>query len=339
MDFFIPTTVKKRQKNHHLKIMEKAQNILKKYIKWISGISIGLYGIYIFYVLLKELDKAKDVISFGRSIWTYQIYTSGGVSITLNKIILGLTIVSMGILVAKYIAHSFIHKILEKTSISISSKATIENVVFYSISFLFFIISMNVIQVPLTIFTVFGGALAIGVGFGSQNLLNNFISGLIIQIEKPVKVGDIIELDETTKGVVQEIGTRSTKILLSDNSHVIIPNSVFLEKKFINLTLQDETIRSKISLSLSYKHDPEDMVKLCKDVLKEFPEILSSPEPRVLVSNFGSSGIDYSLFFFMKLYSQTDKSLLESNVRIKLYKVFKEKGIEIPFQTIQIIQK
>lgn len=305
--------------------MEKAQGILQKYFKTIAFAGVGLYVAYLLYLLFDAYGRADGFLSFLLKIWSYPVYSVGDVSITLNKIVLGFIIVFVGIFISKVVARKWIHSAFEKTSLSKDSKAVIENVIFYSMVFLFVVIALAVVQVPLTAFTVFGGAIAIGVGFGSQNLLNNFISGLILQIEKPMKVGDLIELDEFTKGTVEDIGPRSTKISVGDGSFVILPNSVFLERRFVNMTLKNYVLRSRINFALPYKHDPEEIINIVETILKEFEEILPAPAAKTLVVDLSEHGVKYSVLFFLS--TSADKSGLESRVRMKLHKEFQKRGI------------
>ena len=315
--------------------MKPIQEFFKKYIGLISKVCIALYGLYWMFLIFKAVDKSHDISSFISKIWNFQIYSAGSVNLTLNKIVLGVTIVSLGVALSKYLSRKIIHELLQKTHLSRSSKATVENLSFYFICLLFIIIALNIIQVPLTIFTVFGGALAIGVGFGSQDLIKNFISGMILQLEKPMKVGDIVEIDDATKGIVQEIGTRSTKILMGDNSHVILPNSTFLEKKFINQTLQDDEVRCRINACISYKHDPEEILKITREELEKMEGILKHKDIKLLVTEFGDFGIKYGFFFFIDINLQ-DKSLMESKVRSKIYQAFKSKGIKFATNPLQL---
>lgn len=315
--------------------MKEIQNLLKKYVGLISGVCISVYLLYLAFLVFKELDQAKTLSSFFGKVWTYQIYSSGSVTLTLNKIVLGVVIVSLGVICARYLANKMLHRLLQKTPLSRSSRATIENLIFYFICLLFVIIALNIIQVPLTIFTVFGGALAIGVGFGSQDLIKNFMSGMILQLEKPMKIGDIIEIDADTKGVVQEIGTRSTKILMSDNSHAILPNSVFLEKKFINQTLQDEEVRCRINVTLSYKNNPQEVIKISREVLEKVPGVLKYKDLKLIVTDFGDFGIKYAFFFFVDLSSE-DKTLMETRARMALYEAYQKNNIKFATNPAQL---
>src|SRR5690606_18317118 len=108
---------------------------------------------------------------------------------------------------------------------------------------------LRMANVPLTVFTVVGGALAIGVGFGSQNIINNFVSGLILLLERPIRAGDFIEIGGTI-GTVEKIGARSTLLLTPSNMHLIVPNSFFLEKEVLNWTLSDNVVRTEITLGV-----------------------------------------------------------------------------------------
>ena len=127
----------------------------------------------------------------------------------------------------------------------------IESLSFYALLVAFGLAALKYANVPLTVFTFLGGAIAIGVGFGSQNILNNFISGLILLAERPIKVGDLIQLGETY-GNVTKIGARSTQIRTGENLDIIVPNSKFLENDVTNLTRRDDRLRTSISVGVAY---------------------------------------------------------------------------------------
>ena len=175
-----------------------------------------------------------------------------------------------------------------------------------------------------------GGAIAIGVGFGSQKVLNNFISGLILLVEQPIRVGDIIELG-TLQGKVEKIGTRSTRIRTPSNFEIIIPNSSFLENNVVNWTLADSTIRSSIRVGLAYGSPLTEAAALLKQAADAHPQILRMPEPYVLFVDFAENSLDFELFFWVDLLLRADRRRIESDLRFTIDRVFRDAGIAIAF--------
>ena len=132
-------------------------------------------------------------------------------------------------------------KLLTRFGLSKSGVAPLQSLTFYLLLAMFTMVSLNVLHVPITVFSFLGGALAIGAGFGSQNIVNNFISGLILLVERPIRVGDVIELEGMT-GTVTANRRRSTKIATGVNHEIIVPNSKLLETSVVNWTLSDDVV-------------------------------------------------------------------------------------------------
>ncbi|MCE9624456.1 MAG: mechanosensitive ion channel [Deltaproteobacteria bacterium] len=192
-------------------------------------------------------------------------------------------------------------------------------------------LSRMLVRVPLTLFAVLGGAVAIGIGFGSQNLMNNFISGLILLIERPIKMGDIIEM-EGNAGIVEQIGGRSTQIRTFSNIHMIVPNSSFLEKTVINWTLSDNMIRSNIRVGVDYGTPTRQVVDLLKKAADSHGKILKSPEPIVLFTDFAADSLIFDLYFWVKIQTALERRIVESDLRFIIEGDFEEAGIKMAYR-------
>jgi small-conductance mechanosensitive channel len=208
--------------------------------------------------------------------------------------------------------------------------AGLSTLLFYLLLFLVSILVLYIVNVPLTMFTVLGGALAIGVGFGSQYVVRNFISGLILLMERPIKVGDMVQLDDTT-GVVERIGPRSTVLRSFSNMQVIVPNSDFLEKKVINWTLSDDLARVSVSVGVSYGSATRDVAQLLQKAVEDHGKILKTPEPVVLFSDFGDNALKFEVHFWIRMRTMLDRKRLESDVRFRIESLFHEAGVVIAF--------
>ena len=162
---------------------------------------------------------------------------------------------------------------------------------FYVLLATFTMLSLNVLNVPMTVFSFLGGALAIGAGFGSQNIVNNFISGLILLVERPIRVGDVIELDGTT-GTVTQIGARSTKIATGANHEIIVPNSKLLETSVVNWTLTDDIVgcvdQGRRGLRLAH---PRGRAAAQARRPRSTPKSSTSPAPEVVLADFGADAL------------------------------------------------
>ena len=188
-------------------------------------------------------------------------------------------------------------------------------------------ISITVAGVDLSSFGLIAGALGVGIGFGLQGIVANFIAGIVIAFERPIQVGDTIEID-TVMGDVLSIGVRSVTIRTFSGSEVIVPNSSLITNDVINWTLTDRRKRRDIEVSVAYGSDPHQVLELIKKVANDHPDVLKVPAPWALFDGFGDS----SLNFRIRIWTTMDNGVsTKSAVAINIYDALREAGIEIPF--------
>lgn len=190
--------------------------------------------------------------------------------------------------------------------------------------------SLEVLNIPLTAFAFVSGAIAIGVGFGAQNIINNFISGWILMWERPIRIGDFLEVG-SAKGVVETINTRSTRIRRNDGVHMLIPNSQLLENTVTNWTLIDGNARSSVSVGVAYGSDVVLVKKLIQQVLDEHKAILKTPKSAVLFDDFADSSLVFNAVFWVCAESETMLRTVRSDIRFSLYDVFEQNNVVIAF--------
>lgn len=190
--------------------------------------------------------------------------------------------------------------------------------------------SLEILNIPIKAFAFVSGAVAIGVGFGAQNIINNFISGWILMWERPIRIGDFLEIGET-KGVVESINTRSTLIRRSDGVHMLVPNSHLLENTVTNWTLIDHNSRSTVTVGVAYGCDVELVASLIKQTLDERDEIMKVPEPSVLFADFGDNALVFDGIFWIYANSEADTRKIRSDIRFRLYHLFAEHDIVIAY--------
>ena len=175
---------------------------------------------------------------------------------------------------------------------------------------------------------IVAGALSVGIGFGLQSIVNNFVSGLILLAERPIKVGDWVVIGED-QGFVRKISVRATEIETFDRANVVVPNSVLISEKVQNWTLHNNVGRISINVSVSFHSDPERVKDILIEVAREHPQVLTHPEPYVWFSDFGKSSLDFTLFCFA--LNITRQLAIQTDLRIAILKQFREEGIEIPY--------
>lgn len=192
------------------------------------------------------------------------------------------------------------------------------------------ITSMDILNIPLTAFAFVSGAIAIGVGFGAQNIINNFISGWILMWERPIRIGDFLEVGDA-RGVVECINTRSTLIRRNDGVHMLVPNSQLLENTVTNWTLIDKNARTFVRVGVAYGSDVLLVQKLLFQVLDERDDILPQPKPVVLFEDFGDNALIFDMVFWVNAVSETDIRRRRSEIRFRIYELFNQNDICIAY--------
>ncbi|WP_339607054.1 mechanosensitive ion channel domain-containing protein [uncultured Roseivirga sp.] len=189
------------------------------------------------------------------------------------------------------------------------------------------IIVQNTIE--LGSLNVLAGALGVGIGFGLQNIANNFISGLIILFERPIKVGDRIEVGQVTGDIVR-ISSRATTVSTNDNISIIIPNAEFISKPVINWSHSGRNIRFHVPVGVAYKEDPAHIKSILLSIAKSHPDVLQTPAPDVLFTEYGDNSLNFDLMVWTSTYINRP-TILKSQLYYLIFEKFKEHNVEIPF--------
>ena len=191
-----------------------------------------------------------------------------------------------------------------------------------------FIVLQNT-GIRLEALTVFAGAVGVGIGFGLQNITSNFISGLVILAERPIAIGDRVEVAGVT-GQVQKIRARSTVVVTNDNITTIVPNQKFIDSSVINWTYGDPRVRFRIPVGVAYGSDVEKVRRTLIGVGKENPDVLNDPAPSVFFVEFGDSSLNFELVVWSDKMSNRPRRF-RSDLNFAIHKQLEEAGIEIPF--------
>ncbi|MGD8844206.1 MAG: mechanosensitive ion channel [Desulfobacteraceae bacterium] len=235
-----------------------------------------------------------------RGIWNYEVWVIDNRPLTVKKILVALVILIVGITTARMLVRRLAKRLLYRPQIKATTAATIEKLLLYTAYLLVLLYALRMINIPLAAFAFLGGAVAIGVGFGAQNLINNFISGFIIMGEQPISIGDLIEI-EGVLGQVEEIGARCTQIRTGDNIHILVPNSSFLEKNITNWTLSDRIIRAHVTVGVIYGSSVEQVRQLLLQACHQLSKIHKDPEPFVLFNDFGDNALIFEVHFWISV--------------------------------------
>lgn len=280
--------------------------------------------------------------SFQRRIWDTELYVAEDSviadgqkisvprTITLGKVVIALSIFVVGMLLARWgqgavrRAASGWFKARERTASAVA-KSTAGLVVVVAL-----FVAMTSVRIPWTVFAFLGGALAIGVGFGAQTLINNFISGVILLFERSIRVGDIVEVGDQ-RGKVVNVGFRNSLIKRGDGIDVLVPNSRFLETEVVNWTLTDDLVRYRITVGAAYGSPPKKVSELITQAAAEHPDVLKHPVPQVLLDDFGDNALVFTLVFWMKLRLQTDGGIVRSELRYRIHELFEKAGVVLAY--------
>jgi potassium efflux system protein len=251
-------------------------------------------------------------------------------SVKVRQLMMALIVLVVGILLLKQGVRVFRKRVLPRTTLKPNEAVALTKILYYFGVLIILLFSMRMINLPITAFAFVGGALAIGVGFGAQNLINNFISGFIIMAERPIRLGDLIEI-EGNFARVEDIGPRCTRIRTGDNIHILVPNSSFLEKNIVNWTLSDQKVRAHVTVGVAYGSPVREVERLLVRAAKENEKVLQDPEPLVLFRDFGENALIFSLYFWVSMETLLERLLLESDIRFRIDELFRDAGIVIAF--------
>ena len=192
------------------------------------------------------------------------------------------------------------------------------------------LVTLDLLRIPLTAFAFISGAIAIGVGFGAQNIINNFISGWILMWERPIKIGDFLEMGEL-RGKVESINTRSTRIRRLDGVDVLIPNSFLLENSVINWTHKSHVVRTSVVVGVAYGSDVQQVTILLEKAADEYEGVLKEPERAVVFDAFGDSALIFELLFWANLSGERGLRTMRSDLRYRIDALFRENDVTISF--------
>ena len=294
---------------------------------------------------LKSLIKKAFAVvgSLMKSVWNTELYVaeetviaegtriSKPIGVTIGKVVKALILLIVGTWAAYRLVRPIIRWIvIRRFGQAESAAEQVSKVVFLVMFFGIFIVSLVFVNIPLAVFTFLGGALAIGIGFGGQHLINNFISGLILLFDRPIKVGDVVEV-EGEAGRVTSIGLRSSIIKRFDGVELLVPNSQFLQQKVTNWTLSDKRMRYSISVGVAYSTDTRKASELILNAVEDHGLVLKDPAPVILLEQFADSSITFSVYFWLILEPDKDNRVILSDIRHHISVLLNKAGIVIAF--------
>jgi small-conductance mechanosensitive channel len=270
------------------------------------------------------------------SLINYPLFNIGNRIITPLNFAIFILVLFIGWFVGKYYKH-FIYKLRHRKDISYSTATLLANMGYYTILTLSFLIALKAVGLDLSSLAMIAGALSVGIGFGLQNVVSNFVSGIILMFERSIKVGDYIQIDQDTRGEVVDISMRSTVIRTNDNINLIIPNQSFIQNNVINWTLGDDIVRFRVPFGVAYGSDIDKVEKVILNAINtsNLPFIKKHSNynvtPHIVFMEMADSSLNFELFVWVKgEYARRPRRTRSLFLKV-IYKALNDAGISIPF--------
>lgn len=271
-----------------------------------------------------------EYMSLAVDLLNTTLFTLNGNPITATKLLFIPVILLIGWLLLKWLTHRIVHY-METRRVNQDAIHLVRRVLFVLTIIILVITTLDILNIPLTAFAFISGAVAIGVGFGAQNIINNFISGWILMWERPIKIGDFLEIGDTAKGTVESINTRSTRIRRVDGVHILVPNSYLLENAVVNWTLIDQLARTSVVVGVAYGSPVKKVAELIAQAIEENDQVLNEPKPLVIFDDFGDNALIFDSSFWINANGERDLRVTRSDIRFRIEELFRENDIVVAF--------
>jgi small-conductance mechanosensitive channel len=280
-------------------------------------------------LLLGRLSLLAPVGDIARRVLGASV-TFGALSVSVADVLVFALTVWFSLLLARWIQVILQEDVFSRIRASRGVPYAVSNLARYSVIFLGFLVGLSAAGIEVTKLAVVAGGLGVGIGFGLQNVVNNFVSGLILLFERPIDVGDSIELTETS-GIMKRIGIRASVIRTFDGAEVIVPNGILISEKVINWTLSDRRRRIELSVGVEYGTPAQKVIDLLVDVAKANPKVIADPEPLACFVNFGDSSLDFKLRAWFEANDFTNIHTIHSEIAVAVQQALDEANIGVPF--------
>ncbi len=255
-------------------------------------------------------------------------FNIGDITISLSSIFLAIAVFVIGLVLTRFVTGWLDRRILSATEMDAGVRNSIRTGASYTATILALLVAFAAAGVNFGNIAIVAGALSVGIGFGLQSIVNNFVSGLILLAERPIKVGDWVSVT-AGEGTVTKINVRATEIETFDRCSIIVPNSSLISDAVQNWTHGDLMGRCKVAIGVSYDADPQQVHDILVKCAEEHPRAMAYPQPSVLFKDFGASSLDFELRVFINDVNWV--AFVGSELRFAIHKALKEAGIEIPF--------
>lgn len=272
--------------------------------------------------------EISEFIESLRDFLNLRLFTLQDDPVTIMSVIIFLFFISLFLFLGIFTRKMLRSRVLDRFEIEPGLQYTLSRVTQYIIVVIGFLISFQFVGIDLSSLAVIFGLLSVGIGFGLQNITANFISGLIIMFERPISVGDRVDVGGV-EGDVTEINIRSTKIHTLNSISIIVPNSQFVENNVVNYSHGNPTFRLDVEVGVSYSSNLDTVLKALNEVAEEHPKVMKHPKHQVHLTEFGDSAWDMQLRVWIP--NVKDRYVLKNELNQEIVRKFKDYDIEIPF--------
>lgn len=274
-----------------------------------------------------------------RHVWDFVLYSSRTkkpevVTVTAGDIFMFIFWVVLLYILIQVVLKKILRKTFRRVTSGNVDYVTMANITTLIIFIIAFMVLLSYHGIDLTAFSVFGGLLGVGIGFGLQNITNNFISGIIIFLEKPIKRGDRVQVDDL-EGNIKRISFRSTAVRTNDNFTIIVPNSYFLQNKIINWSHSERKVRLWVPIGIGYQEDLDKVRNIMLQIAEEHPQVLKTPVPDVVFESVGSSALNFTLRVWTEKFISNPKDL-KSDLYFSMYTRLRSENVEMAYPQLDI---
>lgn len=270
--------------------------------------------------LLPEIVTGMEAVEF----------TVGRTRLNLLVILQALFTIFITLFLALSFSRALENRVMKNMHININMRVVLSKVIRIAAILIAVLIGLSAVGLDITVLSVFGGALGVGLGFGLQRIASNYVSGFILLLDKSMKIGDIITVDDKHYGEISDLRTRYLVLKKLDGTEVIIPNETLVVNPVINHSYVDRKTRVVMEVQVSYESNLEKVLALLVNIAKQHPRVLKEPEPAALITSFADSGVNMSLTVWIDDPEKGQLSL-KSELYLAIWQAFKNEGIVIPY--------
>jgi small-conductance mechanosensitive channel len=278
-------------------------------------------------VTLERFEVRKPVFAAVGSVLSTSL-SVGAIHVSIGDVLLFTASVWGAFLLSRFLRFVLEEDVYPRAELGRGIPYAVSTVAHYALLVAGFVFALGAVGVDMTRFTILASAFGVGLGFGLQNIFNNFVSGLILLVERPVNVGDVVEVEGQT-GDLRRIGLRASVVRTANGSEVIVPNGSLISEKVINWTLSDQKRRLEVRVGVAYGTEPERVLALLAEVAASHPDVLEDPAPQALFEGFGDSALEFLLRAWTDHFDRWP--LVRSELTVRMNAALRDAGIEIPF--------